>query len=1484
MSDFELDPDPILISFDWSGYKVYGLAFAIPLIVIFIIWTILVHKIFGWHVFLIAKYEIAHRMGKEKSSGAVGFVNFLWWIFFSLPFVISIAWGVVTAVLFKPLTFGLSIAGGLPGLVVLFYGFQNYKANGYRLSPAVRYPLSIAFIILAGIYIACVETFRNRSWMAEGYLYLWPPLLFYAFAISRCRRKFSYMKLKTVYKDDDHKTQFINDLEDDQFDNWIEGKGYMTYGWAIVTFLVSIVFNIIFIFLWWTKDQLQASLGTGVASFIIDFLILLSQMNVTNNSSTLPLLFAGYIIKIIIISFSFNYWFIGHGFLFLLLATYYIVRFVNWVLLFISKKMGHSSIDESKLEGISVPCRELIGKMNPEYKRPRTKEAVLTLVCLILLVVAAACEVILFDTKNLKILPFHGDFTQREGYILLMIFSVVLGFSLAGLISVKRDNFKCKIPMTVVFVASIILGGVFFYMYNGFKDQRDFRLLFYLVFYYIFGTLMVAFVFIGNNYSLKGPGGFKSLQTLQLWFYILCLVADAVCMIAFPYLFDSAIEKLGLIIFLCLTAVYLWLGFCFSWLYEQCFNKVAISCLVFYILTLAGICASGYKKDIPYTSIVAAVILVLSLYGFALGWTSKKQWRFDVGPTVIVCVISALLIIGAAVYYIKVEGLDVLCLIVGLLASTIFFSAIAYHVIQKNEYKVTVGSIIASILMIICIIVDIAGIAYQTRSVYVVISAICAIITLISYVGIIGFVLTGSETNVIVFTDIFLPVRRLFNGVLYNMGFVRTFTVLAFIIPYVWGMITLAFLNDTWRQLGSLGASASFAVIFFLAFTLMYNVDSMALNSIEHMEFKPIEFAVNKAIQISGCDVDDDLVVEKDESTYEKFMAYHKSRVQLFKDQNEFEAALKAQLYITASMQFLSDLEKARRFVDEHKIEVPFLNQKYFSNEEKKLIMKFIDAVEVNDKALEKKEDMDYDEFVRKQEKARAKNLLSFIQKPVKQLDEYGKLVQQMMQGNVKFADPKFHPLASITEENKNLLANSEFKRAEDVYKGTVTGTVNANEICQGALGDCYLVSAMASICSSPADVIDIFEEQSKITTIGGACISFYSMGKRHHVIVDTQLPFSTRSGKARFVKPRDDDKSCWWFTLVEKAYAKQNGSYSAIEGGNSHLALYRLVGGWPELFNLDSLEMKERINNGTFWKNMVQWRADKDYLCCGSHPGSDTTKSKTNIVQGHAYSILQVVEVKGFQLLQLRNPWGDSEWNGDWSDKSPLWDKHPDIAKQLGHTDVDDGMFWISFKDFCQNYSTVYVTLRLKNWHTADFMGKFEPGPLDGAKPVTKAPGAENVTQYTFKFRSACTVKVMIEKVGPSCPFWLYAVYNKGQQVKKILKGMTYYSEPIAPSALVESFEFNVAADQVDYPWTIFPVRNKCDKEHHFMLKVFATNYIDGTTEIKPGEQAPPPAAAPAAQVPAQAAAKDAVQHKHKRKSSSESIDSGSGESFSSN
>ena len=76
----------------------------------------------------------------------------------------------------------------------------------------------------------------------------------------------------------------------------------------------------------------------------------------------------------------------------------------------------------------------------------------------------------------------------------------------------------------------------------------------------------------------------------------------------------------------------------------------------------------------------------------------------------------------------------------------------------------------------------------------------------------------------------------------------------------------------------------------------------------------------------------------------------------------------------------------------------------------------------------------------------------------------------------------------------------------------------------------------------------------------------------------------------------------------------------------------------------------------------MIKLYDKEGYLMCGGTPGQDMWTEKGGadneggLVPGHAYSIIAAKEYKGIKLLNIRNPWGKFEWDGEWSDKSSKW------------------------------------------------------------------------------------------------------------------------------------------------------------------------------------------------------------------------------------
>ena len=71
-------------------------------------------------------------------------------------------------------------------------------------------------------------------------------------------------------------------------------------------------------------------------------------------------------------------------------------------------------------------------------------------------------------------------------------------------------------------------------------------------------------------------------------------------------------------------------------------------------------------------------------------------------------------------------------------------------------------------------------------------------------------------------------------------------------------------------------------------------------------------------------------------------------------------------------------------------------------------------------------------------------------------------------------------------------------------------------------------------------------------------------------------------------------------------------------------------------------------------------------------------TPKDSGLIAHHAYTLIHCIEVDGFKMLALRNPWGRTEWKGAWSDESEEWEAHPEVAKALKMKADDDGLFWM--------------------------------------------------------------------------------------------------------------------------------------------------------------------------------------------------------------
>ncbi|XP_043930010.1 calpain-3 isoform X4 [Protopterus annectens] len=303
----------------------------------------------------------------------------------------------------------------------------------------------------------------------------------------------------------------------------------------------------------------------------------------------------------------------------------------------------------------------------------------------------------------------------------------------------------------------------------------------------------------------------------------------------------------------------------------------------------------------------------------------------------------------------------------------------------------------------------------------------------------------------------------------------------------------------------------------------------------------------------------------------------------------------------------------------------------------------------------------------------------------------YQQIKQECLEQRCLFEDPDFIADDSSLFYSQSFPVNFEWKRPAEICEEPrfIIGGANRTDICQGDLGDCWLLAAIACLTLNEQLLFRIIpQDQSFIENYAGIFhFQFWRYGDWVDVVIDDRLP--TFNNQLVFTKSAENNE--FWSALLEKAYAKLHGSYEALKGGNTTEAMEDFTGGLSEIYEVKSAPkdlftiMKKASDRGSMMGCSI------DSLV----PMQFETRTTTGLVKGHAYSVTGVDEVtfkgKKVRLVRLRNPWGQVEWNGPWSDNSKEWSQIDKAEKtRLQHRVAEDGEFWIAYDDFKKNFTKI--------------------------------------------------------------------------------------------------------------------------------------------------------------------------------------------------
>jgi hypothetical protein len=216
-------------------------------------------------------------------------------------------------------------------------------------------------------------------------------------------------------------------------------------------------------------------------------------------------------------------------------------------------------------------------------------------------------------------------------------------------------------------------------------------------------------------------------------------------------------------------------------------------------------------------------------------------------------------------------------------------------------------------------------------------------------------------------------------------------------------------------------------------------------------------------------------------------------------------------------------------------------------------------------------------------------------------------------------------------------------------------------DVQQGSIGDCYFLAAILACAHWSEQKGETLLKRalplSDFSSTGILPFTFFMSGHPTRFYVDDRLVMDGTESSYTYTFANLGDDGSAWVNLYEKAWAKANGNYNHISGGDVGEVVNAITGAPSQ--SMLKWTSGTRYSNNYFaeddmWNSIVA-AVDAGYIVSmGTDGGDDTTTNEYNLVQGHAYTLLDYfVSAEGVQFAMLKNPWKSEVYDHDLETKS---------------------------------------------------------------------------------------------------------------------------------------------------------------------------------------------------------------------------------------